>query len=282
MILTEAELRAYIPTSTLAYTYLDKHEKRAMLKHFPKYLGTDLTKALLIENPSAENSALIEELKGAIANLAYLEAVPFIDVVSTNTGFGVISNQNIAPASKARVDAFKDAALNAANDYLNDALLFLETNIADYPTWNKSSLIEGGVIASIDDWPQELEINYSRIEFVNLVPFIRRQEKLWLSKKLSAEFVASIAGTADLDVLPDMKKALAFMAFYEMEKEAQRHNKDVVLDSAIQYRATEYLNSCIDFLNGNLEVYPIYQQYAYEEKFSNDLDDDERGIFVAG
>lgn len=274
MILSEVEVKQYIPVTTLTVSYLEKHESRAMLKHLPKYLGIAQTKLLMVAEPTAANLLLINELKGAIANLAYCEAVPFIDLVSTNTGFGVVSNTNIAPASQQRVKAFADAALKAAEDYLSDALLFLETNSTDYPDWNKSSLIEGGLIESIDSWPTEIDINYSRVKFVNLVPFIKQAERLYIAKKLSSEFVASIAGTADVDVLPDIQKALAFSALFLKEKsqleESSALNK---FNAKNMETAMEYLNSCIDFLNKNLESYPVYAEFGYAEPFINNLDD---------
>ncbi|MFA6400884.1 MAG: DUF6712 family protein [Salinivirgaceae bacterium] len=270
---TISEIKDYIPTTMVDIQYLTMHETRAMLKHLPKYLGVDLTKQLMVEEPSANNLLLIESLKGAIANLAYLEAVPFIDLVSTKTGFGIVSNQNMAPASAQRVENFKDACLKAADDYLSDALLFLELNSANYPTWNKSSLIDGGLMASIDEWPAEININYSRVKFVNLVPYIKQAERLYVTKKLSPEFVAVIADTDDMDVLPDARKALAFYAVYlkgndELKDDSLglKHLNEKNIETA-----NEYLNSCIDFLNTHLETYPVYQEFGYSTAFQNDL-----------
>ena len=54
----------------------------------------------------------------AIANDAYRRAIPSLDVVLTDNGFGIVSNQTIAPASRDRINAlleslegFRDAAI---------------------------------------------------------------------------------------------------------------------------------------------------------------------------
>ncbi len=276
MILTADEIKSYIPTSTLTFTYLAEHEKRAMLKHLPKYLGIVQTKLLLVDAPTAESAELIKQLKGAIANLAILEATPFLDVVPTNTGFGIVSTQNIAPASANRVDNFKNAALKAAEDYLSDALLFLEDNAIDYPDWNKSSLCEGGLIANMDEWPREIDINYSRVKFVNLVPLLKTAERNWMVKKMSAEFIASIAGTADVNVLPDIQKALAFMAMYLQTIQ----EKESTANTYFNNKANEYLTSAQDYLKDHLLEYPVYALNGYEVPFTNDLDT--YGFFAMG
>lgn len=52
----------------------------------------------------AKLSAVIEEkLKVAICSRAAYNAMPHLDLVLTPTGFGIVSNQNTAPASKERV-----------------------------------------------------------------------------------------------------------------------------------------------------------------------------------
>lgn len=56
---------------------------------------------------------------------AAYKAIPYLDIVATDTGFGVVSNQNVAPASAHRVNALrerlrvdKSVALDSLLDYL--------------------------------------------------------------------------------------------------------------------------------------------------------------------
>lgn len=43
-------------------------------------------------------------LRNTIANMAYRNAIPFVDLIQTNNGFAVVSSSNQAPASKERVE----------------------------------------------------------------------------------------------------------------------------------------------------------------------------------
>lgn len=263
MIFTKiSQIKEYIPTTMLDISYIEKHEQRAVFKHLVKYLGMPLCTALYGDTLNKPTTLLLNKIKGAIANLTYLEAVPFIDLVSTSTGFGVVSNQNIAPASQIRVDNFKSATLEAANDYINETLIFLEQNINDYPLWNKSSLIPEGIIKNIDQWTDEVNINQSRVHFVNLKPYILRAEVQWLSTHLSNNFVRHIATTDDAVVLPDLQRAVAFKAFYYSNTEP---------NATINTFAENYLRRATEYLNSHLEQYPVYEQYGYAPHFENDL-----------
>lgn len=62
-------------------------------------------------------------------------AIPHLDLVLTSTGFGVVSNTNVAPASVERVRALRDA-LRRNQDMALDEILDLVRPMAD---WSKSS-----------------------------------------------------------------------------------------------------------------------------------------------
>lgn len=52
-----------------------------------------------------------EKIKAVIAYDAFHRAIPSLDLVLTPNGFGVVSNQNIAPASRERVDGLRFALI---------------------------------------------------------------------------------------------------------------------------------------------------------------------------
>ena len=78
----------------------------------------------------AENSTLATlclPLEKAIVCQAYKNAIPSLDLVLTPNGFGIVSNQNVAPASKERVERLL-ASLEAERDRnLEQLLLRLPT-----------------------------------------------------------------------------------------------------------------------------------------------------------
>ncbi len=65
---------------------------------------------------------LHSSLSKIVANHAFLNAVPSLDLVLTTNGFGIVSNQNIAPASKERVERLQ-TSLEAERDRNLEMLL---------------------------------------------------------------------------------------------------------------------------------------------------------------
>lgn len=61
-------------------------------------------------------------LVGMICSFAFEDAIPQLDLVLTPTGFGVVSNQNVAPASVDRVTALKNRMHNQGWTYFEEAL----------------------------------------------------------------------------------------------------------------------------------------------------------------
>lgn len=66
--------------------------------------------------------SLRRNLAGMICSLAFEDAVPQLDLVLTPTGFGVVSNQNVAPASVDRVNALKSRLHAQGWLYFEEAL----------------------------------------------------------------------------------------------------------------------------------------------------------------
>lgn len=57
---------------------------------------------------SVQSISLLRNVYAYVANKGYHDAVPELDLVLTPTGFGVVSNQNVAPASQYRVDKLRE------------------------------------------------------------------------------------------------------------------------------------------------------------------------------
>ncbi len=79
------------------------------------------------ESPTEKERLLLHHLRMATAAEAMLHAVPMLDLVLTPNGFGVVSNQNIAPASKERVERLLASLEKMRDDALNVILTLLPT-----------------------------------------------------------------------------------------------------------------------------------------------------------
>ena len=100
------KMRKVIPT--IADDNLEKYDAylvdaREWLKH--EITGPDLYEIL----ESAGDAELLAYAEMIVSYKAYWEAIPFLDLVETSSGFAVIRNDTKAPASKERVEALRQA-----------------------------------------------------------------------------------------------------------------------------------------------------------------------------
>ncbi len=72
----------------------------------------------------------------AVVCEALRRGIPSLDVVLTPNGFGVVSNQNIAPASKDRVERL----IASMEQQRDDAIIMLLRNIQRRTTWQESEV----------------------------------------------------------------------------------------------------------------------------------------------
>ena len=125
MIQNDAELRQYIPNALVTVsgeqTLYDK-------------LQGDLQ---LSEAWLARTFGVVESTPTAckvLATDAFLRAVPSLDLVLTPNGFGIVSNNTIAPASKDRVDRLL-SSLESNRDYAIEQLLH---ELLQQPEWKET------------------------------------------------------------------------------------------------------------------------------------------------
>ena len=96
---------------------------------------TFLSEAVLTELPTRDaNNKLLHYARMAVVAEAMLHAVPQLDLVLTPNGFGVVSNTNIAPASKERVERL----LLSLEKMRDDTLSILLPLLANTEAWATS------------------------------------------------------------------------------------------------------------------------------------------------
>ena len=92
---------------------------------------TFLSEAVLTELPTRDaNNKLLYYARMAVVAEAMLHAVPQLDLVLTPNGFGVVSNTNIAPASKERVERLLLSLEKMRDDTLAVLLPLLTQDVA--------------------------------------------------------------------------------------------------------------------------------------------------------
>lgn len=127
LITTDEQLRMLIPNvlatvegePTLIeklYPYLETAEQWTIDTFVPEDIFNEIAET----DSLGPNERFRYPLEKLVACHAYMSAIPSLDLVLTPNGFGIVSNQNVAPASRERVDALitslesqRDAAIEA-------------------------------------------------------------------------------------------------------------------------------------------------------------------------
>ena len=129
LITSNEQLNALLPnvqvTVTGETTLIDKLSP--FLSASEKWLSDVFTSGAVFDTicQLAEENALRVATTQAIVYEAFRRAVPHLDIILTPNGFGIVSNTNIAPASKERINRLLDALLDNRDAALLQVLSLL-------------------------------------------------------------------------------------------------------------------------------------------------------------
>ena len=142
LITTDEQLRLLIPNvlatvegePTLIeklYPYLETAEQWAIDTFVPEDIFNEIAEA----DSFGPNERFRYPLEKLVACHAYMTAIPSLDLVLTPNGFGIVSNQNVVPASRERVDALI-TSLESQRDAAIEAFILRLSSRSD---WRESS-----------------------------------------------------------------------------------------------------------------------------------------------
>lgn len=136
--MTRQEFEYYIPSAVMPNDELferitdclEQGEREAS-----RLLGPELYAA--VRESGHTDDELRDYYRRLVCLWAYRAAIAHLDLVLTPTGFGVVSNQNVAPASMERVNRLRSTVTNALEDTIDNIIdhcrgneLWQETEIA--------------------------------------------------------------------------------------------------------------------------------------------------------
>lgn len=138
LITTDEQLRLLIPNvlatvegePTLIeklYPYLETAEQWAIDTFVPEAIFNEIAES----DSSGPNERFRYPLEKLVVCHAYMTAIPSLDLVLTPNGFGIVSNQNIVPASRERVDALI-TSLESQRDAAIEALILRLSSRSDW------------------------------------------------------------------------------------------------------------------------------------------------------
>ena len=219
--------------------------------------------------------------RSSIVLKAYEMAIPFMDLIQTSSGFGVISDQNRAPASQNRVDrliAQTKLRLGEETEYLLDYLEDTNSLHTDWKGSNAFTILSDCLIRTVREFKRCVGYDGTRKDFLMLKPLMVNLTVLKFHPMISREYTEELIlklntlkgsiPAADLLIIPSMQKALA----------------NYCLDN--NYIAGRLLDDVVTIMDNNIEDYPTYADSPEKELkddpgFEND-EDDPIFIFKAG
>ena len=168
LITTDEQLRLLIPNvlatvegePTLIeklYPYLETAEQWAIDTFVPEAIFNEIAEA----DSFGPNERFRFPLEKLVACHAYMTAIPSLDLVLTPNGFGIVSNQNVVPASGERIERLI-SSLEAQRDSAIEALVIR--------------------LSSRDDWqqlPQGKYFSSTLFPFLGLCNRLAIREHIW-------------------------------------------------------------------------------------------------------
>jgi len=191
-----------------------------------------------------------------IAFTAYQNAIPFVDLVQTDNGFAVVSNNNLAPASKERVERLLQwckQSIDKTTDLLIMQFVISATALAE---WKKCSqfnnLTNCFFFTGIDFANYAKTDNGSRSDFLKAKGKLITDQKNELTERLSVNYITQLLEDNRSNSLTDKDAyvvdvcKLALAKFYEDNKK----------------EAHELLTNLIVLIENDLDSYPVYKASA--------------------
>lgn len=210
---------------------------------------------------------MTQEAERFICMDAFCDAIPMLDLVLSDTGFGIINNQNTSPASRDRVEALRKLTRLSADNALDRIITLLIGN----EDWAKSAygrLMINSLFYTADqlrDCAGKPEA--SRSDLLALRPVIYEAEEI-IMRTVSASFLTHLIAQIRMNKLEDyerllvwtLRKAVGF--FINKQLPAFKHE----------------LDNAVNLLESDIEKFPKYRESeAYKVKhfdfYKNEKDD---------
>lgn len=265
-IQTNSELLTYIPNvfaSAVGENPLyDKIQK--FLSQAELWINTSICShavyGQLVSDERTEEVGLIKQIE---ALDGFLRAIPFLDLVLTPNGFGVVSNQNVAPASKERV-----ANLRAQATIERDmAIEQLFRKLHGYQTWCDSPQGKRIGLTVIQSLNVAIECGEDNASFMF---FLKNQREMQgVQRMIALNFVSE----------PIMNR-LCHNLLYNTVTDIERPLIEMVHEFIIgslkeEQKKHEDLDEMVNYIKKNIQDFPewessdtalLFNDYSYENE----------------
>nr|DAU09368.1 MAG TPA: hypothetical protein [Caudoviricetes sp.] len=210
---------------------------------------------------------VVEDVERFICLDAFYDAMPGLDLVLTSTGFGIVNNQNLSPASRDRVETLRKSIRQAADDAMDAIISGLIGNddwaASAYGKLLISSLYYSAV--QLRDYAGKPEAY--RSDLIALRPVISEAEEI-IYRNISAVLFEHLLEQTRAKTLTEYETLLVWMlrkaVGFFVNQQSQAFKRE--------------LDNAVNFLEGNIDKFSVYQESeAYKvkhfERYKNEKDD---------
>ncbi len=235
----------------VSFTDFDTYVQSAELWIKKDVLGNELyTK---IESGTITDTTLSRIVKNVIVLKAYDLGIPFMDLVHTQNGFGVVNEKFRAPASKHRVDRLIQQNKFRCDQETEWLIDYLEDTASLHEDWKSSpafSILSNCFIRTAREFKRIVDFKGNRNEFLFIQPVLFSVTITFLQPTISKSLISELLISQNSNtltvfenrILPGIKSALAN---YAMNNE---------------FLARQLLNDVVNIIEDDIEHYPIYAQ----------------------
>lgn len=246
--ISKTEFETYVPVakepadSTEVFNLLQHGMLAAWLEVKNDILGHAV--ATQVENGTA-TADIIRDVKALVCMKAFANAVRRNDLIMTPTGFGVVSTDKVAPASRERVNAM----LAELWQHIYDTYDSLVSNLLGVQAWYEdtvSSLVVATVFYKIGDYKRYASSEQERY-YISTDPAVRAANHFLVQHISSAYNTVLLTAIRQNAVTAEMRPVIGAMRrFIGAEL---THNK---------YASRAAYEDLISILDGDLTTYSVY------------------------
>ncbi len=216
------------------------------------------------------DEVLLNFCLNVIANHAYWDAIPFLDVVHTNQGFAVISANNKVPASKERVERLRSQCLVRRDNEVENLIDYLEQTTAYHNDWKGSpaySILSDCLIQTARELEIYAEWTGTRKDFLKLRPKLIQETINMLEPVFSKDYIEELIEKQRDDDLngDDLRVSILLKQSLGCIVSGNRDIAEKIVSDALRY---------IDETPDSFPTYFDSSEYsARSEFYSNSTDD---------
>lgn len=303
-------------------TYLNQQYNRLIIEWLGNTIGGILESIATDPVPEAptdlqiNNALLLLKSRAVVSQFGVLAAVPFFEVMFSESGITRTETEHAKTAYRGQVKRLEDGLLVNAFNALEDLLLFLDANEAQYPEWEAApGYVEFNryFFRSAREMNSFYQLKYGRVTFQKLCNAMQHIEDFFLETELGLEQIISLKALAREGsqndpiiekVVHNLKRAIVHLALSKAVLEGyiditpngavfvvpsadnsegnSTAQSDLVNPKSIQLEkiGMDYWGKTLKLMKANEEEFPEYQAYMEEIKEANKLKPQQGGLFM--